>query len=326
VNRRGFVLGLGSVLALPAGGVWGQAATPHRVAYLSSSSRSDTAAGFAALLDGLRELGYVEGRNLVMDAHWADYSAERVTQLAAEIAARRPALIVTQGGGLRAASRLSPSIPLVFLQSGDPVEAGFADSYARPGRNATGVSLLAVDMIPKRIELLQQLLPKLRRVAFLANPEHPGEQRELAATRAAAEHLRLEVVLYRQTRSPGEIDVALGAVAAARPDATVLFSDALMLGQRQPLAAFFLKHRIPSVTGWATFAESGHLLSYGPNQLAAWRRVAYFVDRVLKGARPGDLPIELPTTIETVVNRRTATAMGLSVPPALLARADRIIE
>jgi putative ABC transport system substrate-binding protein len=325
VNRRGFALGLGAVLALPAEGVWGQASTTHRVAYLSSSSRSDTAAGFAALLDGLRELGYVEGKNLAVDARWADYSAERATRLAGEIAARRPALIVTQGGGLRPASRLSPSIPLVFLQSGDPVEAGVADNYARPGRNATGVSLLAVDMLAKRIEILQQVLPKLRRVALLANPEHPGEQRELAATRAAAEQLRTEVS-YHQARNPGELDVALAAVAAARPDAAVLFSDALMLGQRQTLAAFFLKHRIPSGTGWASFAESGHLLSYGPNVLAAWRRVAYFVDRVLKGARPGDIPIELPTTIETVINRRTAAAMGLTVPPALLARADRIIE
>jgi putative ABC transport system substrate-binding protein len=326
VNRRGFALGLGAVLALPAEGVWGQASTTHRVAYLSSSSRSDTAAGFAALLDGLRELGYVEGRNLVMDAHWADYSAERTASLAQEIADLRPAVIITQGGGAQPATRLSPPIPVVFLQSGDPVEAGLADSYARPGRHATGVSLLALDMIGKRIELLQQMLPKLRRVALLANPQHPGEQRELAATRAAADVLRVEVALYRQARNPAELDAALGAVTAARPDAVMLFSDALMLGQRRVLAEFFLKHRIPSVAGWATFAESGHLLSYGPDQLAAWRRVASFVDRVLKGARPGDLPIELPTTIQTVVNRRTAAAMGLTVPPILLARADWVID
>jgi putative ABC transport system substrate-binding protein len=325
VNRRGFALGLGAALALRGAAAWAQPATVHRIAYLSGASRSDTEASFGAFVDGLRELGYVEGKNLAVDARWADYSAERATRLAGEIAARRPALIVTQGGGLRPASRLSPSIPLVFLQSGDPVEAGVADNYARPGRNATGVSLLAVDMLAKRIEILQQVLPKLRRVALLANPEHPGEQRELAATRAAAEQLRTEVS-YHQARNPGELDVALAAVAAARPDAAVLFSDALMLGQRQTLAAFFLKHRIPSGTGWASFAESGHLLSYGPNVLAAWRRVAYFVDRVLKGARPGDIPIELPTTIETVINRRTAAAMGLTVPPALLARADRIIE
>jgi putative tryptophan/tyrosine transport system substrate-binding protein len=325
VNRRGFALGVGAVLALRGAAAWAQPATVQRIAYLSGASRSDTEASFGAFVDGLRELGYVEGKNLAVDARWSDYSAERATRLAGEIAARRPALIVTQGGGLRPASRLLPSIPLVFLQSGDPVEAGVADSYARPGRNATGVSLLAVDMLAKRIEILQQVLPKLRRVALLANPEHPGEQRELAATRAAAEQLRTEVS-YHQARNPGELDVALAAVAAARPDAAVLFSDALMLGQRQTLAAFFLKHRIPSGTGWASFAESGHLLSYGPNVLAAWRRVAYFVDRVLKGARPGDIPIELPTTIETVINRRTAAAMGLTVPPALLARADRIIE
>lgn len=297
----------------------------HRVAFLSGASKSDTVEAFESLLEGLRELGYREDRNLLVDARWADYSAERATKLAAEIAALRPAVIVTQGGGLRPASRLFPPIPVVFLQSGDPVVAGFAESFARPGRNATGISLLALDLIGKRMESLKQILPNLRRVAFLANPEHPGEHRELAASRAAAEQLRIEVT-YHQARNPAELDTALAAVATARPDAAVLFSDALMLGRRQALASFFLKHRIPSATGWARFPESGHLLSYGPNLPAAWRRVAYFVDRVIKGANPADLPIELPTVIEMVVNRRTAMAMNLVLPPAILLRADRVID
>lgn len=326
MNRRRLLVGLASAVALRSAPARAQSAAKHRVGYLSSSSRSDTAASFGALLEELRALGYEDGRNLAVDARWADYSAERTVSLAQELAALRPALIVTQGGGAHPAMGLSPPVPVVFLQSGDPVEAGLADSYARPGRNATGVSLLALDLIPKRVELLQQLLPKLRRIALLANPQHPGEQRELAATRAAAEHLRIEVSLYRQARNPAELDVALGAVATARPDAALLFSDALMLGQRRMLSDFFLKHRMPSVAGWATFAESGHLLSHGPDQLAAWRRVASFVDRVLRGARPADLPIELPTVIETVVNRRTAAAMGLTVPPTILARADRVID
>jgi putative ABC transport system substrate-binding protein len=213
----------------------------------------------------------------------------------------------------------------VFLQSGDPVAAGVADSFARPGRNATGVSLLAVDLIGKRIETLMQIVPNVRRIAFVANPEHPGERRELAASRAAAEQLRVEVT-YHQGRNRAELDTALTAVATTRPDAAVLFSDALMLGQRRELAAFFLKQRIPTATGWARFPESGHLLSYGPNQAAAWRRVAYFVDKVIRGANPSDLPIELPTVIEMVVNRRTAMAMNLALPPAVLLRADRVID
>lgn len=297
----------------------------HRVAWLSGARKPDTAESFEAFLEGLRELGYGEGRNLVLDARWADYSAERAAKLAGEIAALRPAVIVTQGAGHGPASRLSPPIPVVFLHSGDPVDAGLADSYRRPGRNATGVSLLALELMGKRMDLLKQILPKLRRVAFLANPEHPGEHRELAAARAAAEQLRIEVT-YFPMRNPAEIDTALVAVAAARPDAALLFSDALMLGQRQMLATFFLNHRIPSATGWASFAESGHLLSYGPNRRAAWRRVAYFVDRIIKGASPADLPIELPMIIEMVVNRRTATAMNLVLPPTVLVRADRVID
>ena len=237
----------------------------------------------------------------------------------------RLAVVVTQGAAHGPAARHAPPLPVVFLHSGDPVEAGLTESFAHPGRNATGVSLLAVDLTEKRMELLKQMVPKMRRVAFLANPEHPGEQRELAASRAAATQLGLAVTYY-QTRNPAELDNALGAVVAARPDGALLFSDALMLGQRPKLAAFFLQHRIPSATGWSDFPESGHLPSYGPDRRAAWHRVAYFVDKTLKGARPADLPIELPTVFETVINRRTATAMQLSVSPAILVRADRMIE
>lgn len=298
---------------------------PGCVAWLSGARKPDTAESLEALVEGLRELGYREGRNLVFDARWADYSAERAATLAREIAALRPAVIVTQGAGHGPASRLSPPIAVVFLHSGDPVEAGLAESFGRPGRSATGISLLALDLIGKRMDILKQMLPNLRRVAFVANPEHPGEHREFAASRAAADQLRIEVT-YHQARNPAELDTALVAIAATRPDAAVVFSDALMLGQRQALATFFLKHRIPSATGWARFAESGHLLSYGPDVRAAWRRVAYFVDRIIKGARPADLPIELPTIIEMVVNRRTATAMNLILPPALLLRADRVID
>jgi len=324
-NRRRLILALGSALVLRGPSVWAQTRQMHRVAWLSGARKADTAESFAALIEGLRELGYREGDNLVVDARWADYSAERATQLAGEIAALRPAVVVTQGAAHGPAVRLSPPIPVVFLHSGDPVEAGLAESFAHPGRNATGISLLALDLIGKRMELLKQMVPTLRRVAFLANPEHPGEQRELAASRAAAAQLGLEVTYY-QTRNPAELDTALVAVAAARPDGAVLFSDALMVGQRQKLGAFFLKHRIPSATGWSDFPESGHLLSYGPDRRAAWRRLAYFVDRIVKGARPADLPIELPTVLEMVLNRHTATAMHLSLPPTILVRADRVIE
>lgn len=325
VTRRRVVLALSASIALRAAAAWPQARERYRVAWLSGGRKADTEASFSALLDGLRDYGYREGDNLVLEARWADYVVERCPQLAAELAATKPAVIVTQGAAHGAAVRLSPPVPVVFLHSGDPVAAGLAESFARPGHHATGISLLALELTAKRMDLLRQIVPRLRRVAFLANPEHPGEQRELAASQAAAAQLGLEVT-YHQNRTPAEVDRVLGTLAATRPDGAVLFSDALMVGQRQKLATFFLQHRIPSATGWSDFPESGHLLSYGPDRPAAWRRVAYFVDRILKGARPGELPIELPTVFETVLNRRTATALHLTVPPVLLARADRIID
>jgi putative ABC transport system substrate-binding protein len=316
----------GTALAVGVRGAAAQQPGPlPRVGWLSGANRTDTAPFFEAFLEGLRQHGHREGGSFVLDARWADYSAERTATLAAEMTASKPAVIVSHGGAVRPLFRLSSPVPVVFMQSGDPVQAGLAESLARPGRGATGISLLALDMIGKRMEILKEIVPTVRRVALLANPEHPGEQRELTASRAAAEHLRLESS-YFQARTPAELDAALSAVAAARPGAAVLFSDALMVGQREHLAAFFLKHRIPSATGWASFGESGHLLAYGPNVRAAYARLAYFVDRIIKGARASDLPIELPTVVETVVNRRTAVAMNIAVPPSILARADRIID
>jgi len=323
--RRRLVFGLGATLTVPAWRAFAQAGTMHRVAFLSGGSRSDAAAFLPSLMDGLRDFGYRQGVNLLFDARYANYSPVEAATLVREIAALKPAVIVANGGGIAPACRLSPPLPVVFLHSGDPVDAGFAESYARPGRNATGISLLALDLIPKRLEVLKQLQPKLRKVAFIASPEHAGQQHELAASRAAAKQLGLQVS-YHEARTPAELAKALEAVAAERPDGALLFSDALMIGQRDALAAFFLKHRIPSAAGWSGFPDRGHVVSYGPERQAAWRRLAYFVDRILKGARPGDLPIELPTAIEMVVNRKSAIAMSLSLPQEIALRANRVVD
>lgn len=297
----------------------------HRVAFLSGGRQADTQVYFDAFLAGMKALGYREGENLSIDAQFADYSVERGDKLAGEIAARKPAVILCSGAGIVAAFKVAPPLPLVFVYSGDPVEGGFADSLARPGRSATGISLLALELIAKRLEVLKSIKPNLRRVAFLASPLHPGQQQELVASRAAASRLGVEV-LYHEVRTPAELSAALPAVVAEKADGALLFSDALMVGQRQMLAEFFLSQRIPSASGWSAFPDSGHLLSYGPERGAVWRRAAYFTDRILKGASPAELPIELPTKFELVVNRRTAAAMGLPLPPVVLARADRIVD
>lgn len=321
--RRRLLFASGTLLAAPR--VLAQSRQVRWVAFLSGGGPADTQAYLSEFLNGMRTLGYREGDDLAIDAQYAEYSPERADRLAAEIAARKPSVILATGGGVTPAAQLTPPLPVVFVYSGDPVEAGYADSLARPGRNATGVSLLALDLIVKRLQFLKEIKPNLRRVAFLASPLHPGQKRELAASRAAAAQLGVEVI-YFEVRNPAELAVALPAVAAEKPDGALLFSDSLMIGQRQVLFEFFLKHRIPSVAGWSAFPDSGHLLSYGPERNAVWRRASYFVDRILKGARPADLPIELPTVFELVVNRRTAAAMGLSLPQAILVRADRVIE
>jgi putative tryptophan/tyrosine transport system substrate-binding protein len=324
-HRRRLALAAGSALAIPYLPAWAQSGAVHRVGFLSGGTSSDVVSFLDAFRDGMAQLGYREGRNLRLELRYAEYSADRATKLASEIAALKPAVIVANGGGIGPACRLTPPLPVVFLISGDPVDAGFADSHARPGRNATGVTLLALDLIVKRLEVLKQINPKMRKLAFLASPEHAGQKLELAASRAAAAQLGVEVT-YHEARTPEELAAALPAVIAARPDGALLFSDALMVGQRDNLARFFLKHRVPSAAGWVAFAEAGHLVSYGPERHAVWRRLSYFVDKIIRGARPGDLPVELPSVMELAVNRRTAAAMSLTLPQSVLFRADKVID
>jgi putative tryptophan/tyrosine transport system substrate-binding protein len=323
--RRRLLLGGGAALALHGLPGGAQSGAPRRIAFLSGGSEGDAARFLPAFLEGLRERGYSEGHNIGIDRRFANYSAERATALAAEIAALKPALIVANGGGIAPACRLAPALPVVFLHSGNPVDAGFADTYARPGRNASGMTMMALDLIPKRVDLLRQIQPRLKRLAFLASPEHAGQQRELEASRAAAAQFNIEVVYY-EARTPAQLNAVLPRVVADKPDGALLFSDALMIGQRKPLAEFFLQHGIPSAAGWVGFPESGHLMSYGPERLAVWKRLAYFVDRILRGARPADLPIELPSVMELAVNRRTAATMQLEIPTSILLRAERVID
>ena len=254
-HRRRLALAAGSALAMPYLPAWAQSGPVHRVGFLSGGTSSDVASFLDAFRDGMAQLGYREGRNLRLELRYAEYSADRASRLASEIAAQKPAVIVANGGGIGPACRLTPPVPVVFLISGDPVDAGFADSHARPGRNATGITLLALDLIVKRLEVLKQINPKMRKVAFLASPEHAGQQLELAASRAAAAQLGVEVT-YHEARTPEELAAALPSVVAARPDGALLFSDALMVGQRDNLARFFLKHRIPSAAGWVAFADA----------------------------------------------------------------------
>jgi putative ABC transport system substrate-binding protein len=298
---------------------------PHRVAWFTLGDRQSADGYFDALRDGLRELGYREGRDLALEVHAANFSAEVWERIAVELIALRPAVIVAQGPATRVMARQPPTVPVVFGFSGDPVDAGVAASMARPGRNLTGMTFMALDLVAKRMEILKEVLPRLRRVAVIANPEHPGEHRELAASRTAAERLGVEVS-YHPGRNVADLQSALAAALAAQAEALVVFPDPLTNARRGEIVAFSLRNGIPAISGWALFAESGLLLSYGPVLRDGWYRIASYVDRILKGAKPADLPIETPRNVELVVNLTTARTLGIRIPQTVLPRADRVIE
>ena len=281
---------------------------------------------FAAFREGMRERGYLEGRDVIIEPRWGEGSNERLDQLAVELVKSNPRLIVTQGGpATYTVVRAGATMPIVFAFSGDPVDGKLVDSFAHPGRNLTGVSLLSLDLVGKRMELIKETLPSLKRIAVLANPQHPGEQSELNASRAAAKQLGLALE-YFQLPASANLDDTLPAVTKSRSDAIVVFPDAYMMRLSERIAEFAVKQRIPAISGWAQFAEAGNLMTYGPNLRDSYRRLAYYVDRILKGTKPADLPVELPMKFELIINLKAAKQIGLTIPPNVLVRADKVIK
>ena len=299
---------------------------PCRVAWVSMDKADPNSPVIAAFRAGMAELGYTEGRNLTIDTWWADGSVPRLEQMRDDILRSKPDVIVTQGGvALRPMLHASVGVPVVFSMSADPVDAKVAASYAQPGGNVTGVTLFAAEMAGKRLAFLREALPAAKRVAVVANPLHPGAQRELKTARDAAATLGLDLS-YFPTPTAAELDAALADIVKARVEAVLVFSDGFALANADRLAAFSLQHRIAVVAGWTPFAQRGALLAYGPQFADVYRRLATYVDRIHRGARPGDLPIEQPTKIELVLNLKTARALGLTMPQALLLRADEVIQ
>jgi putative ABC transport system substrate-binding protein len=323
MTRREFLVVLSAGALVPHCAM-AQRAGVSRVGWISLD-RAGGSPFLEPLRAGLRDLGYVEGRNLALDARWGDESLERLGPLAAELVRSQPHVIVTQGPSVFPVRKAGAAMPVVFGFSGDPVEAGLVDSLARPGRNYTGVSFLSLDLVGKRMELLKEMMPALKRVAIIARPEHPGEQSELRVSQAAAKSLGLAVA-YFPIKSAQELDDALAAVPKSRSEAIVAFPDAVMMRYSERIAAFSVKSRVPAISGWAQFAEAGNVMTYGPVLRDSFRRLAYFVDKILKGARPAELPVELPTSVELVVNTKSAKALGIAIPRSIVVRADRVIE
>jgi putative ABC transport system substrate-binding protein len=283
-----------------------------------------TEPNLAAFRAGLRDLGHVEGRNVALEYRAAEGRPERARDLAIEFAALKPDVIVVLGGDLAPFVKDATStIPVVMLTSQDPVEAGLVASFARPGGNLTGVAFVASETAAKRLQFLKEAAPSLTRVAVLWNPDHPdGEYRD---TEAAARRLGVTIQSL-EVRRPEDFDGAFQAATRARAEALMVVSSRLVNLNRPRILEFASKQRIVLVTGWGPWARAAGLLSYGPDLDTLVRRAATHVDKILRGARPADLPVEQPTKFELVVNLKTARVLGLSVPPSLVGRADHVIE
>ncbi len=273
---------------------------------------------------GLRGYGYVEGSNFALQTYWGEDSPEQLEAIVAQAIAANPRVIVAYGPTALRVRAATSTIPVVFGFSGDPIEAGLVETLAHPGRNMTGISFLTLELVGKRIEILREVLPGLRRVAILAAPQHPGDQAERRASQEAASSLGINTA-YFEARNGAQLPAAMSAIEKSGSDAVVMFPVQYVIVQGERIAAWAVRNRLPTVSGWAQFAEGGNLLSYGPNLREASARMAYYVDRILKGARPAAIPVELPTKVELVVNLNAARALGVNVPQSVLLRADRVI-
>ena len=302
----------------------GQTRVP-RVGLLTHGRSAALETRIQVFRDAMRAHGYEEGRNVRIEWNAGELKREVTDRLADELIAGRPDVIVAAGYGIRAVAGRTKTIPIACINSGDLVDAGLVQSLARPGGNVTGIQLMALDLAGKRIELLKEIRPTLKRLAVIADPGHAGEHRERDVSIKAADRLGIQAS-YHPVKSFEEYDGALAAARDAGAEALVLFPDSITNGRTELTAAFALRHKIATVGGWDNYADAGQLITYGPNLRATWARIAHYVDRLIKGANPATLPVELPSVFEMVANLRTAKALGIVFPQSVLLRADRVIE
>jgi len=327
VNRRELMLLLGGALTVPRALRAQQKAMPV-VGYLSigSASPGPFAPIVAAFRQGLSDTGYVEGQNLAIEYRWAEGQYDRLPALAADLVGRNVDVIATAGGPMpvRAAKSATSTIPIVFMGTSDPVGNGLVASLARPGGNITGISPMQTELMAKRLDLLSDLVPQARVIALLVATESQTE-RVIGEVQEAARAKRVELAVVK-AGTESEIDAAFASLAQLHAGALIVAADPFFGGRRDQLVALASRHAVPAIYSWREFAEAGGLISYGSSIPSNFRQAGIYVGRILKGEKPADLPVQQPTTFELVVNLRTAKALGLTVPPAILARADEVIE
>jgi putative tryptophan/tyrosine transport system substrate-binding protein len=328
VRRREFITLLGGVAA-----AWPPAARAQQPAMpvigsLYGVSAAEWASPMAGFRRGLSEWGFDEGRNVAIEYRWAEGQFDRMPAMAADLVRRKVAVILVGGNldGVRAAISESQTIPIVFTTASNPVTNGLVASLNRPGGNATGVTVFAAELGPKRLELLHELLPTAKKIALLVNPKVPAVmESDIQGAQTAAGSLGLDVIVVR-AGSENEIEEAFAAAAQERASALQVGDDAFLDGRREKIAALSLRHALPTMSLTREAAAAGSLMSYGSNRLDVYRHAGIYVGRILKGEKPADLPVLQPTKFELVINLKTAKALGLEIPPTLLARADEVIE
>jgi putative ABC transport system substrate-binding protein len=326
MKRRTFITLLGGATAWPLAARAQQVGKLYRIGFLGNSTAALEANLVEPFRDGLRNLGYLEGRNIVIEYRWAEGKYERFPALTAELIALKVDVIVTAGTPASlSVKQAATSTPLVMVAVGDPVATGLVASLGRPGGNITGLTSIASEMEGKRLELLREAVPKLSHIAVLWNAASPIQVIEERETRAAAEVLGMKM-LSLGVRTREEIEDALTTIVRERPGALIVLADRLFLHHRTRIMDFAAQHRLPGVHAYRELVEVGGLMSYGPSYADMHRRAATYVDKILKGAKPADLPVEAPTKFELVINHKAAKALGLEIPPVLLARADEVIE
>jgi putative tryptophan/tyrosine transport system substrate-binding protein len=322
-RRRGLLASILATACFPQGIAAQSSAKFYRIGWITAQRAPSLAPYLDAFRIGLTDLGYVEGRDLVIEYRYADDAIERVPELATELVRVPVDVLVAQGAAAFEIHGLT--IPIVYGISADPVSAGFAETLTRPHGNMTGLTFMAIEMNGKRLELLREIIPELRRVAIVGNPEHPGAHLERGFSEATGQRLGLRID-YFPTRNRDELTAALTAIAEDPPQAISVLADGFAIQNRREIIDTAMSHGVPVISGWPVFAQSGAICTYGPRLTESYRRLAYYVDRILKGARPADLPIERPTKFELVVNLESAKALGITIPQSVEARADTVIE